>query len=126
VYVEDKRRFRLTFKGQKRSFLFEAANDTAMLGWVKGIQEAILSGYLKSITGSNERVLMTQQKAFWKESKISEQYFLDNADTGDILLFRSRNFASKLQRMVTSSNYDHVALVLRYSNNNIAFIEATE
>lgn len=46
------------------------------------------------------------------------------ADTGDILLFKSPQFGSQVQRLVTNSNYNHVAIVLRCSKGQIRFIEA--
>jgi len=43
----------------------------------------------------------------------------------DILLFRGKNLASKVQRSFTGSQYDHVALILRYGNNELVLLEAT-
>jgi len=50
---------------------------------------------------------------------------LSEVKTGDILLFRSESFAAKLQRSVTRSEYDHVALLLKLSDRNIVLFEAT-
>lgn len=48
----------------------------------------------------------------------------DQVDTGDILLFRSHAFMSKMQRVVTGSQYDHVGLLLRYSSGKIVVFES--
>lgn len=47
------------------------------------------------------------------------------SDTGDILLFRGCTLSAKLQRSFTRSEYDHVALLLRYSNGSIYVFEST-
>ena len=43
----------------------------------------------------------------------------------DVLLFRGKNITSKFQRSFTGSHYDHVALILRYGNNELVLLEAT-
>lgn len=40
-------------------------------------------------------------------------------------MFKGRSFASKLQRTFTRSEYDHVALLLKYSSGSIGLLEAT-
>lgn len=40
-------------------------------------------------------------------------------------MFRGKNIASKFQRSFTGSEYDHVALLLRYGNNELVLLEAT-
>ena len=47
------------------------------------------------------------------------------ATTGDILLFRGRSFSSRLQRALTRSTYDHVAMILKYKNGRMFLFEAT-
>ena len=50
--------------------------------------------------------------------------FESKAKTGDILIFRGFEFAAKLQRFYTKSEYDHVALLTK--KNNILYVyEAT-
>lgn len=36
------------------------------------------------------------------------------ADTGDILLYRTRGVAAKMTRALSHSKYDHVALILKF------------
>lgn len=47
------------------------------------------------------------------------------ADTGDILLFKSSSFVTKVQRTITRSEYDHVAMLLRFSNGKLVIFEST-
>ncbi|CAD8172778.1 unnamed protein product [Paramecium octaurelia] len=44
---------------------------------------------------------------------VTENEFLDWAETGDILLFETDHYLAKLQRAITSSNFDHVGLIIR-------------
>ena len=37
-------------------------------------------------------------------------------DTFDIILFKNKNFMSQFQRLVTNSDYDHVAMLLKTSS----------
>ena len=51
---------------------------------------------------------------------------METADTGDILLFRGNRATSFLTRTLTWSNYDHVAMVLKFENdpNEVFYIES--
>jgi len=55
---------------------------------------------------------------------ISEENFRKKVDTLDILLFRGLQNMQKVQRFLTGSNYDHVAIFLR-SGKDLYFLEAT-
>lgn len=65
------------------------------------------------------------QKNFWKYARICEEDFQRVADTGDIILFKTAEFASQLQRIFTKSNYNHIAIVIRSSTGALKFIEAS-
>lgn len=65
------------------------------------------------------------EKRFWRNERISMRSFEDSADTGDLLLFRGKTLSCSLQRSVTRSEYDHVALILRYSSGDLYLFEAT-
>ena len=61
--------------------------------------------------------LLTQQTDFTRLATITEKKFLCSVDTGDVLLFRSNNMiAPWLTRTLTSSNFDHVGLIIRFGN----------
>ncbi len=40
----------------------------------------------------------------------------------DILLFKNKNLMSKMQRLITNSDYDHVAMLLKTGDNEIYFL----
>lgn len=67
---------------------------------------------------------MAFEKKHWKHNRINQLQFKDIVDTGDILLFQSKAVASKMQRMITRSKYDHIALILRYSNGKLVIFES--
>ncbi|CAD8075791.1 unnamed protein product [Paramecium primaurelia] len=62
---------------------------------------------------------------YYKKRLIHNQQFLEMAQTGDILLFQGKHISCKAQRMVTRSQYDHVAMILKYTNGYIYVLEAT-
>ena len=49
------------------------------------------------------------------------------ADTGDLLLFKSNVIAGRLQRRALGSQFDHVAMLLKFEtdDNQLYFVEAT-
>ena len=46
-------------------------------------------------------------------------------DTGDLILFHNSHFASQATKMFTMSQWDHIGIVLRWSNNELKLFEAT-
>jgi len=118
----DQKRFRITPLGANKSFTFQATTSEIAKEWVNALFEHIDGNdYQRGIFKLNLDV----QKIFWKQEIMSEKDFILRADTGDILLFKSKTFAAKLQRSLTRCEYDHVALLLRYSNGEIVLLEAT-
>ena len=51
--------------------------------------------------------------------------FRREADSGDLILFKGSSIQTKVMRTVTRSDYDHVAMLLRYSNGKLVMFEAT-
>ena len=51
------------------------------------------------------------------------------ADTGDLLLFKSRAGIAKGVRAVTGGDFDHVAMILRFNcddgDNDVYFVESS-
>jgi hypothetical protein len=52
---------------------------------------------------------------------------LKNANTGDLLLFRANNIGASIVRFITRSYFDHVAVLLKYSDDpeELYFIDST-
>ncbi|CAD8141629.1 unnamed protein product [Paramecium octaurelia] len=63
---------------------------------------------------------------YYKKRLITNDQFRQMSQTGDILLFQTKSCSSKLQRLITRSNYDHVAMILKYQSGSIYVLEATD
>ena len=50
----------------------------------------------------------------WRYEYLSENEFIGDAQNGDILLFQTKGARAKMTRKITNSEYDHVAMVLRF------------
>lgn len=57
---------------------------------------------------------------------MSEKQFFEQADTGDILLFKATSGAAGLIRTFTGGHFDHVAMILKFESdeNEVYFVEA--
>jgi hypothetical protein len=53
--------------------------------------------------------------------------FLKQADIGDLLLFRGKNFGAKITRTYTGGDIDHVAMILKFDaeRKEVFFLDAT-
>lgn len=54
---------------------------------------------------------------FWKVCRISSTELIQNAQTGDILLFTGKTVQDSLIRGVTGSKYDHVGMLVKYEKS---------
>lgn len=112
--------FKLIILGGKRSFQLRASCEQEALDWVYAISLHINSSY-----GRKTVTAVAMKNRFWKSPRISNDDFQNMACTGDLLLFQGKDVVSKMQRLVTNSKYDHVAIILKYSSGRIALFEAT-
>jgi hypothetical protein len=121
VDVKGSNEFVIAPVGSKRKFRIRAESVKVKRAWLNEIEDHLLLSEGRS--RRPDRIV--NMKEWWRTDRISELQFMNAADTGDILLFRSLDATSKLQRVVLSSKYDHVALVIRYSNGELALLEST-
>lgn len=63
-----------------------------------------------------------------RQERMSEMSFRIHAMTGDLLLFKSKPLMSKVQRKVTKTEFDHVAIIVRVRGDpsEIYFLEAVQ
>lgn len=115
-----KKRLSITTLGGKRAFHLCADSDHEAIDWAYTI-----SLHINSSSGKKTVFPVSEKSLFWKFPRISEVDFKSSACTGDILLFRGNDTVSKIQRVLTASQYDHVAFILKYSSGKIALLEAT-
>ena len=111
----------LSIVGCQRSFRLRAMKDDSLPDWVD-----CLYLHINASQGSRQDLkAVSVKQEFWKYARTSNQQFIEEANIGDVLLFRSKNLSAKLQRGVTASKYDHVAMLLRWNNNVVGILEAT-
>lgn len=69
------------------------------------------------------RFLECKRELYQQKDAISEVEFLESAESGDIVLMSTSDAQCALQRFVTNSEYDHVAMVVRF-NGTVKIFEA--
>lgn len=79
---------RIHVNGSNRAFLFRAHDSDIIKEWIHNINEHIKVSIKLHQTASPTTLIM--QNKFWKYDTIPELEFLDKADTGDLLLFRTK------------------------------------
>mmetsp|Transcript_69788 Transcript_69788/g.204649 ORF Transcript_69788/g.204649 Transcript_69788/m.204649 type:complete len:489 (-) Transcript_69788:113-1579(-) len=90
-----------------------------------------LAGMIAQVLDSGLQPEPTEEQAvvslknFWRYPFVRERSFLSQVATGDILLFSGTDTAARLQRNITGSAYDHVALLLKTASGEVVFLEAT-
>jgi hypothetical protein len=117
-----KKRFTVKPAGGGREFTFKAETEELAKKWFETIQMHIAGSDGEFMGPQNK---LTSKREYWKTDRITEFEFLTMVDTGDLLLFRSKHVGAKIQRSFTRSQFDHVALLLKYQNGEIVLLEAT-
>ncbi|CAD8203272.1 unnamed protein product [Paramecium octaurelia] len=79
--------------------------------WVQLIQQYIYQSY----GCQNNITSMSRYHRFWRHERILDPQILNQAQTGDLLIFRTRGTLQNLQRSITRSDYDHIVMFLKNS-----------
>lgn len=66
------------------------------------------------------------QQNFWNQIYITNEEFLSYGHHLDIVFFKSKDTVTNFQRILMGSEFDHVALILRNSKNELLVLEAIE
>lgn len=75
---------------------------------------SFLNYFVINSKGAKENLVgLCLRNNFYKDFYYSEENFLHNAKTGDVLIFRGNEFVANCQRFYTRDRYDHVALLVR-------------
>lgn len=112
---------RIVILGSNKKFKFKCKDLENLKQWIFSIQLNISS----SEAYKKPNVLISMQPRFWKYLRILEKNFRECANTGDIILFKSRNPRSIFVRAITSSEYDHIGMILRFADKKIGLLEST-
>lgn len=121
VDVRNSCEFILVPQGCSRKFRIRAENEALKLDWLSDLNAHLIT----SEGRSRKMTRIAGVSEWWRIDRISEMQFLKSADTGDILLFRSQDTGAKIQRALTMSKYDHVAMIIRYATGELALLEST-
>ncbi|CAK93081.1 unnamed protein product (macronuclear) [Paramecium tetraurelia] len=76
------------------------------------------------INTSKPYCFQTPLPNFFLQHTIPFDIFEKRAESLDLLLFKNKSIACQLQRLITNSEYDHVALLLRNNKNLLHVFEA--
>eukprot|EP01017_Pseudomicrothorax_dubius_P016314 TRINITY_DN1850_c0_g1_i8.p1 TRINITY_DN1850_c0_g1~~TRINITY_DN1850_c0_g1_i8.p1 ORF type:complete len:269 (-),score=51.52 TRINITY_DN1850_c0_g1_i8:111-917(-) len=106
---QNSRTFVLKPLGMDKKFTFRALDNAQMHNWFKAIARAI--SYSEG-GRSNLRKAFEEAK-FWKFEHMHVDQLMREIQSGDILLFTMKDFGPNIQRFVTRSKYDHVAMLLK-------------
>jgi len=125
-------RFRLCPEGSNRAFELRVESVEEGNAWVEALIAHLRfaerrSGHLRRMPSSSLNTFGRSGGAWWKVHRISPEQFERVAETGDVLLFRSKGTFPKLIRAAsgTWARYDHVAMVVKVGQGEIALLEAT-
>ncbi|TNV83772.1 hypothetical protein FGO68_gene10927 [Halteria grandinella] len=109
--------------GHAQQVVLEAGCREGMGQWCERVREHIESSRWHQSVNllglSFGRLANTGRK-----SVIKHQVFKSLAESGDLLLFQSKTISSNLQRILTRSKYDHVAMVVRFADGRLVVFES--
>lgn len=94
-------------------YRFEAFNREAFNRWISALVRET------EIAKQEDPLVLNRDPDF-----ITPREFFETAESGDLLLFQSKTIGANFQRIITRSNYDHVALVIKFANNRLVIFEA--
>lgn len=127
VRVDSKRNFTLIC--DTKEFLLKAEDEDTATMWVEAITAVKRSlDHISYIPVTAPRFWRREPAPVSKhtlpEETIRAKQIFTEAATGDILLFRTKGIRAKISRMMTGSDYDHVAVILRFKNGGVGVLEA--
>lgn len=113
---------RIEFLGSDYTLRLRAENAEDLSNWILALNMNIGC----SLGMRKELDSVIQKEKFWRYQRISDYFFRRHANTGDVLLFRSKGFLAKMQRGITRGAFDHIALIMCFASGKVILLEATE
>lgn len=127
--LQQKRIIELQINGSPRIFQLKCPDIKTFQGWIDHIKYSINTsiGRKKNISLLNYRFSaeVVSQFKFWRFLHILEDVFLDQVQTGDIVLCSNKKRFS-LQQMGTPSHIDRVYILLKLNEVNNQAIGAAQ
>mmetsp|Transcript_31738 Transcript_31738/g.36084 ORF Transcript_31738/g.36084 Transcript_31738/m.36084 type:complete len:602 (-) Transcript_31738:184-1989(-) len=115
-------RFKLVPMGSRRTFMFKTESLKSLQEWLTEIRKHVL--HSRGFKQRHDSLPFRAQK-FWKYETVSKLDIQNLAETGDLILFKSRGIGNSAQRLLRGTIYDHVGIFLRMEQNELYFLEAT-
>jgi hypothetical protein len=105
----------LDFSGECENIILKPSDAKDFKKW-KEILEQVINYQAKE----NKVMIKTLVKPLYdSKDTIAEKSFIQTAETGDILLFYTKNTGAQFQRWITNSDFDHVAMVVKFGKNDL-------
>mmetsp|Transcript_1878 Transcript_1878/g.4045 ORF Transcript_1878/g.4045 Transcript_1878/m.4045 type:complete len:360 (-) Transcript_1878:301-1380(-) len=103
-----------------KSFHFKADNKEEFDAWA-----VTLHVHVKDSVGATIPLSKTTNVGrFWRKNFITMDQLHIRAQTGDLLLFKSKSAGGFAVRLISESDYDHVGLLVTLSNGKMYLMEA--
>lgn len=112
----------IAFIGSEYVLRLRASSTEELSEWILALNLNIAC----SLGMRKELNVVIQKPKFWRYQRISDYFFRRHANTGDILLFRSKGVVAKMQRGITRGEFDHIALIMCYASGKVILLEATD
>lgn len=112
----------IAFIGSDYILRLRASNTEELSDWILTLNLNIAC----SLGMRKELTIVIQKPKFWRYQRISDYFFRRHANTGDILLFRSKGVVAKMQRGFTRGDFDHIALIMCFASGKVILLEATD
>lgn len=111
----------LNLFGDSRTFRIRATSHEENKSWALALIHHIEAseGFKRS------KLVVKPPKNYFKTPRISDSQFRVDVRTGDLLLFKSKSLAAKINRGLTRSQYDHAALLLKWGSGTIELMYMT-
>lgn len=88
--------FSITIKGCDKAFTFRTESAQECDAWLRTIK-----WHIARSDGKKQSLTAPKIENFWYTDQISERQFIEEADSLDILLFKTNNTGAALQRVGT-------------------------
>lgn len=111
--------FKICPVGTNKSFHLRCKGEDAA-NWISALQK-----HQAAVLVVPSVDIIKNSKHFWRIRRLPPTMLENIADSGDIILFKSKGGVARLQRTFTRGQYDHVALLLKFGNGNIGVLEST-
>ena len=120
--TQQKFEIRISFIGSTYLLRLRARSTEDLSEWILALNLNVgcSLGMRKELTS------VVQKKKFWRYQRISDYYLRRHANTGDVLLFRSKGVLAKMQRGITRGVFDHIAMIMCFASGKVILLEATE